>query len=314
MYTAPEVPRRRRIVTSGFGAVDILRNGVMEASPGGTAVNVAAAMASLGWDAAFAGTIGTDPTGAFLRKSLQSSGVDVTYLRQDERWSTPVVLQERRHNDHVWRFSCPLCGARFAKHRPGPVSAAQAILRAADAPEVFFFDRTSLFTLELAEGWAAAGTLVVFEPAALGRPQLFDRAVAAASLVKFSSERGADFEERVQPSAGVVVRTLGKDGVEYRAARSRSWDSMPAFEVDRIVDTAGAGDWTTAGILQELHTSGASGLDLERAVRAGQVMGARACTWEGVRPEKPLTMPRDEFEAFACPATIARESNLAPTH
>lgn len=299
----------RRIVTSGYSTVDIIRNGVIEAAPGGTAVNVAAALATLGWDASVVGTVGSDPTGDFLRDALRTAGVSVSHLRQDKRWVTPVVLQERQRNDHSWRFSCPICGARFAKHRPSPVSHASELLSQLSHPDVFMFDRTSLFTLELATEWSKQGTLIVFEPAALGRPSLFDRAADVADVIKFSTDRSVDFEERLAAVDASLIRTLGRYGAEYRARGQSEWARMPAPSVAQVVDTAGAGDWTTAGFLDTaVNSSGKWGSKnvLEEAVARGQEFGARACTWEGVRPEKPLTFEREAFEQFACPAEVAR--------
>ena len=172
------------VVASGYATVDVLSAARFRAAAGGTAINVARALASTGWASELIGTIGKDPGGDFVRKQLRSAGVSDDRLFQDERWVTPVILQEMRGSSHSWRFRCPECGAAFAKHRPTSASRVEEMVRSRPAPDVFFFDRTSLFTLGLAGAWAAAGTFIVFEPPGLGRPALFDRAAGLADMIK----------------------------------------------------------------------------------------------------------------------------------
>lgn len=305
--------REPTVITSGFATVDVLLGTNFEAAPGGTAVNVAASLSSLGWNASVVGTVGDDPAGALLTQVLKRGGVGVSHLRHDSNWTTPVVLQEQRNGDHVWRFSCPMCGAKFAKHRPSPLSYAELLASSLTAPDVFFFDRVSLFTLHLASRWSQAGSLVVFEPAALGRPQLFDRAVEIADLVKFSSERAEAFRERLGDAKSSLIETLGEDGAQFRLRASSAWTRREAHSIASWVDSAGAGDWTTAGIINSLlrtrrrSTSfGEDEVEWSRAVDAGQRLGALACTWRGVRREKPVSMQLDTFESFACPRHLER--------
>lgn len=283
-----------RLVSTGFTALDVILGEPPRAAAGGTAANVAAAAAALGWSTGAVGTVGDDAAGRFVRNDLSRAGVDVGGLRLDGSWTTPVVLQEPAEDDHVWRFACPRCGTRFAKHRPPPAPAAAALAATGSAPEVFFFDRASLFSVSLARSWRARGSLVVFEPSTPGRPQLFDQAVAAAHLVKYSAQRAPAFESRALAGDAAVVRTAGAAGAAFRPARSARWTSLPALAAGHVVDTAGAGDWTTAGLLESLFGAvggpAASALALAdrdalaRAVTAGQAWGARACAWVGARP------------------------------
>jgi hypothetical protein len=61
------------------------------------------------------------------------------------------------------------------------------------------------------------------------------------------------------------------------------------LEVSSIKDTAGAGDWCTAGLLHHLGRSGTIGLrgiktvELHSALRLGQALGAWSCGFEGAR-------------------------------
>lgn len=282
----------RRLVSTGFTALDVIVSTPPRVAAGGTAGNVAAAAAAMGWQAEAVGTVGDDPAGRFLRDDLARAGVDVDGLRLDAAWTTPVVLQEQAADDHVWRFFCPRCGTRFARHRPTPAAAAAAAA-IAPRPDVFFFDRPSLFALALAESWRERGALTVFEPSGLGRPQLFSRAVAVADLVKYSAHRAPALAGAADAGPGAVVRTDGAAGAAFRPAGHTRWTSIPAPRADHVVDTAGAGDWTTAGLLTSLFDR-ARGTAPSDALRSrellaaclddGQAWGARACGWQGARP------------------------------
>lgn len=302
--------RRPTVISSGFTTVDVRISSNLLASPGGTATNVARALNTLGWDSQLVGTVGADPSGALIRDTLHGEGVGVTFLDLDPEWVTPVLIQVDDRGDHSWKFSCPICGTRFAKHRPSPESAALDLMSRVQAPDVFFFDRLSRYSLALAEAWRLEGTLIVFEPSALGRPQLFERALRSSHIVKYSAARSESFAEQVIQSDAVLVETLGPRGIRSRPARDAEWIERAPNSLRDIVDSAGAGDWTTAGILDELvdGRSPKAGTvdfaDLMRSLERGQELGAAACNWEGAFPADAWVSATDSFEQFACPRVI----------
>ncbi|WP_083896704.1 PfkB family carbohydrate kinase [Microbacterium sp. B19] len=298
---------RRRLASSGYTTVDALVNGSVRAAPGGTAANVARALASLGWEADLVGRVGDDPAGNLVVNRLHQAGVRTDHLRRDSDWRTPVLVQEAHRGDHRWRFRCPACGERFATHRPPPESDANDLLGELDTPDVFFFDRASRFTLRLAEEWSRRGSFVVFEPSSLGLVSLFMRAVRAANLIKFSSQRSGSFLSILNGVESAVVETQGRFGSRLRTPSSRNWHHLPAPPLRHFVDSAGAGDWTTAGLLDRLLGDNGGALDLESMISAlqnGQVLGSRACSWEGVFPD-PLDTIATDFESFGCPRVLS---------
>lgn len=84
------------LVSVGEILVDLTQVGVneygvalYERNPGGAPANLAAAVAKLGLAAAFVGTVGSDPMGAFLIETLRSCGVDTGLAcRTDEACTT----------------------------------------------------------------------------------------------------------------------------------------------------------------------------------------------------------------------------------
>lgn len=281
------------VLGSGFIALDIVygREGVFAAT-GGSCGNVLMALAWLGWSSMPVARLGCDKTGDFIVDEMRATGLDLRFLQRSPTVPTPVVIQRfvedfsggRRH-----RFSlvCPECGAWLPRYRTVVLSHARVVL-AAGAPKAFYFDRTSPATVALAEWANKNGAVVLFEPSSISDDALFERAVDACHILKFSHERfGKDTELAQAREPSLVVRTLGADGLEARW-KSR-WSHFAPFEAPRMVDAAGAGDWCSVGLLHVLAQKGAKGLaaaqkaDVERALRLGQALAALSCGFEGAR-------------------------------
>jgi fructokinase len=72
----------------------------------------------------------------------------------------------------------------------------------------------------------------------------------------------------------------------------------------RVVDTAGAGDWCTAGLLAHIGTGGAVGFDevtrdeIRAALHYGQALSAWNCEFEGARGGMYERTPREFASAI----------------
>ncbi|EKC50488.1 pfkB family kinase [human gut metagenome] len=86
----------------------------------------------------------------------------------------------------------------------------------------------------------------------------------------------------------LFIQTLGKKGLKY-SLNGSEWNILGAFENDNIVDTSGAGDWTTATFLNYLKVHNALNIAAisESLVKEGlseaQKVGALSCSFEGAR-------------------------------
>jgi fructokinase len=161
-------------------------------------------------------------------------------------------------------------------------------------PQVFFLDRVSRGAIILARASAAKGAIVVFEPSGIGEPRLFREALALAHILKYSHERMGQLDE-LKLTAGPLleIETLGEDGLRYRSklplCESNDWEQLNAYTVDQVKDTAGAGDWCTAGIIHKLGQKGLGGIQqatsaqLLDALYFGQALAAWNCGFEGAR-------------------------------
>ena len=287
-----------RLLTAGFLALDVvfgLENREPKFYAGGTCGNVAAGLAFLGWDVSPLARLSDDAAGAVVRRDLECWGVKTQYLTLSPVAPTPIVLEriERSKNGvpkHRFLWNCPDCGAYFPPYRAVLQSQVELIQEKVDRPHVFFTDRVSRSTVELARYFRAKGSTVYFEPSGTGDPKLFREMLKHSTVLKYSAQRARSFSDLLRShNALLEIETFGEDGLRFRMRRNfASWHSLPAHEV-AIKDTAGSGDWTTVGLLSALCRNGKS--DLAAATRAdiiaalvhGQAIAALNCEFEGAR-------------------------------
>lgn len=275
----------RTAVSAGYMPLDIIRSGrAVWQRAGGTAGNVAAILGLLGWRSALAGRIGDDKAGARLRSDLERSSVDCSLIGADEGGLTNRIVHQVRSSRHRYLFTCPHCGQRLPRSRPLRLDQVEGIVEAYPSPSIYFFDRAYPATVLLAERYAERGATVVFEPSTPANAELVQRAIDAASIVKGSHEHGPELVESFDSGRADQLRVI-TEGI--RGARVRlgdgAWHRVGVFEVE-AVDAAGAGDWTTAGMLYTII--GRQRLTLAAAkegITYGHALAALNCALPGAR-------------------------------
>jgi fructokinase len=284
---------RPLIVCAGYMPLDIVHtsSGTVGRAAGGTAANVAAILAFLGWSAVLAGQTGDDVAGDELVADLQDAGVDVSQIHRARSSQAPRLIHDVRHDGHDFRYRCPECDSRFPRSRPLTLDQAAGCARVHPAPTVFFFDRANAATLWLAEHYERLGSIVVFEPSVPANAEFLARAARAAHVIKHSDDRSVggldDLPVRARPGQLRIV-TRGAEGLELRVGSGRP-RRLPALAT-LAVDTGGAGDWTTAGFLCRAAASGQLQKEkLDDALRFGQALAAVACATVGARSAMRLT-------------------------
>jgi fructokinase len=103
----------------------------------------------------------------------------------------------------------------------------------------------------------------------------------------------ADLSEVTAKRAFLEIQTLGSKGLRYRTklprVTSNGWKRLEACRTTDVKDTAGAGDWCTAGIIHRLGKQGFAGFksttvtQLQQSIRFGQALAAWTCKFEGAR-------------------------------
>jgi sugar/nucleoside kinase (ribokinase family) len=291
-------------VGTGLVALDIIVSGDRPEAPnhwaGGTCGNVLTVLSYLGWQSAPVARLRDGEAATELLADLRQWGVSTEFVSLGEDGSTPVIVQWIRRTPsgepyHTFSWRCPNCGARLPGYKPILATEAEDLSERLDSPRVFFFDRLSRGALTLARRCAELGAAVVFEPASVGNPVLFREAWELADVVKYSHERLQDLPAELEARTGprLQIETLGRDGLRYRLrlprGRTRGWQRLDAVPALRLQDTAGAGDWCTAGLIHKLFPGGSRALEaaedsiVRDALRYGQALAAWTCGFDGPR-------------------------------
>jgi fructokinase len=329
-------PAPPQVLCFGEALVDRLEGGGLSAADhlGGAPANVACALARLGIPVAFLGRLGRDGPGRSLAALLQERGVDSSGLQWDPQRPTRVV-RVRREPRGERRFD-GFVGERGAGFADQAVEL-QPLLAGA-APLLERARWLLVGTLAMASpATAAAQAALVAAAAAAGvgvavdlnwRPSFWGlepdappppgprQAIAAllehADLIKAAAEEAAWlFGAAADPaatSAGLprrpaVLITDGPLPVRWWwPAAGGCGGEQPAFPL-KVVDTTGAGDAFTAGLLYQLcaRPAGAGGAlpgpgmlaqggpGKERVDQAAKVAFAAACGALTCRGEGAIT-------------------------
>jgi fructokinase len=272
-----------------------------EAAPGGSPLNVAVGFAAAGHPVRLASELGDDLFGGLIREHLARHGVDPADLVVTEAPTNLAFARLDRAGAAGYDFRL---GWRW---RGRPELAGTSCLHVGSLGAV------------LAPGAAAVRAVVAdarrrgipvsydpnVRPALMGdqaRP-VIEELVAAADLVKVSSDDLAWLYPDTPPldaGAGwvrrgprLVVVTRGGDGAVALSQQYAIECAAPRIEV---VDTVGAGDAFTAGLLSSLARAGAladpTAADVETALRHATAAAAAVCLHRGAAPPPPDLVDR----------------------
>jgi fructokinase len=304
---------------------------------GGAPANVACAMARLGTASAFVGRLGRDAIGAAFAELFAARGVDTSALQWDGERPSRVVLVRRdaRGERQFGGFAGGLSGGAAAGEAGG--FADQALmagdLSAALGPLLAAARWLLVGTIPLASPAAASALqLACRQAAAAGvalaldvnwRPTFWDPAADPASgptagqiaaiqpllrqaaLLKCAREEALWLFGTADPAAvsaalpqrpAVLITDGGAPLRWWLAGRA---GELPAFRVT-VVDTTGAGDAFTAGLLHGLVAGpallrGASADQALALMRFASACGALVCGGAGAIDPQPSA---DQVEAF----------------
>ncbi len=236
--------------------------------PGGSPMNVAVGLARLEWTTGFLGGISSDPFGQTLRSHMADSGVDLSYVQSRSALSTLAFVHPGSTDTDEPQYTFYGEGA------------ADTQLSADDLPDALPHDVAALHTGSIAMvrepvGGALAELMrreqprcfISFDPNVrpdlMGDPATYrsrlHRWLAHVDLVKTSQADLAwiDPERTLDETAAswldlgpqAVVVTLGAEGAIGLTPEGRVETDGRAVEV---VDTVGAGDAFTSGLLARL--------------------------------------------------------------
>lgn len=260
---------------------------------GGTCGNVMMILAHMGWESyPIARLDGTKDTDRVLADMVKHA-VHTDFVSTSDG-KTPVIVQRNfitKDGTPTHKFeSRNNIGRFYLDFKSLTMKQADAVIERLDfVPKVFFFDRVSPAIQKLATTFKEKGSVIFFEPSSRGGDvKRFNRCVEIADIVKFSDQRIKDAVQFNCLKDKLFVQTQGARGLNYRL--NSEWIHLEPFLNEHVVDTAGAGDWTAAALINGLfkdkeikRIADYSASEIEKALNDAQKVGAQSCSYEGAR-------------------------------
>ena len=284
-------------IGTGLVALDVVVSGNLvkdaEFLTGGSCGNVLTILSYLGWSTFPIARLSNNVATELLLEDLNRWKVNDELLTVSETGSTPVIIHRITKDKaglpkHRFEFKNPEDGKHLPAYKPARAKDAQEIFAKQPEGNVFYFDRINRGAIDLAKLYKNNGALIFFEPSSVKDLKGFDECMHIADVVKFSDDRILDFDQLYPTAiAGLEIQTLGKSGLKYRRKGETDWKFIAGYQIDNVVDAAGAGDWCTAAIIYQLFKDKTlaeiSISEIEYALRFGQALSAMNCTFEGAR-------------------------------
>lgn len=265
-------------------------------SAGGSCGNVMAILSYIGWESFPVSRLNNDGLSAQVVDDLSSFNVNTNFIDRDPTGKTPVIVEHlscssNGHPSHYYGRTCPFCESRFSRYRAILAKKTRDILNSLPTSDVFYFDRVSRGALILAEYCKNNEGLVVFEPSFVGKAHLFEEALEIADIVKFADDRLGERSQSIAKKAhGLVIETKGNEGLRYTFTRTHpDWTRLSAYDIPETKDTAGAGDWFTAGLIDKLGRDAPTSFretsesHIAEALSYGQQLASESCAFVGPR-------------------------------
>jgi fructokinase len=289
---------------------------IYAAYPGGAPANLAVAAARLGTDAAFIVKVGYDPFGDQLRRTLQESGVDTSFLYTDQTAFTTVTRVEfdASGRKHYHFFRTPGADTMLTQE--------EAMAGLVGRPKILHFGSVSL-TREPAKSAVLSavatahrlGALISFAPnyredlwsSDADAGYIIQRVLPMCDIIRLNTR---EFElltgttdldkgtEIISSSYGIllVLVTLGQQGSYYRYRGKTGM--VPAFPCN-CIDGNGAGESYMGAFLSRLVKEDREGSipieTLEDMMRFAGKAAAITCSRRGAMPAMPTL---EEVEAL----------------
>lgn len=258
---------------------------------GGTCGNVMMILSYMGWEAYPIARLDGTKDAKRVLDDMKRHNVHTDFVSTQDG-KTPVIVQRNFINKDgipTHKFeSRNNMGRFYLDFKSLTLKQANEVIEKMDfVPNVFFFDRVSPAILRLAETFKEKGSVIFFEPSSRGGDvKRFNLCVEVADIIKFSDQRIKDIKQFDGYKDKLFIQTQGAKGLNYRV--NSDWKHLEPVANDKVVDTAGAGDWTAAAFINELFKSrkGLTDLkaaDIEKALNEAQKIGAQSCSYEGAR-------------------------------
>lgn len=292
-------------VGAGLISLDILikDEGIRPVSyyVGGTCGNIMMILSYMGWSTYPIARLDNSKYTDRLLADMHKHNVNTEYISTDNG-STPVIIQRNiidKDGHPTHKFECRGSNGRFYLNFSSLTKKqAQDILSEIDiVPNVFFFDRVSPAIIDMAKEFKVKGALIYFEPSCKISEKHFDECVELADIIKFADQRISDTSYFDSISNTIIIQTLGDKGLKFRY--NSQWIDLPPIRNNNVIDTVGAGDWTSAALIyqlggysRQLILQSANSKEMKVLLKKAQKIGSMSCSYDGARGMMTLPFQR----------------------
>lgn len=308
LETAKKTPKTRaEVVVFGSAALDIY--GRMEKLPepeetayveetgrytGGMGANVAVALARLMVPVAFIGKIGTDSAGRKLLQNLEENNVDTSSVARDKLDSLQTLVLSNGENK---RYLLAIGSKNTALSLTSPKEIDWDVVK--NCKIVYIGEVFVEIASTLANFAKTQGKKVIYRPGApylkLGLQKLADilehtdifilNDVGWKILKEFSQRKLEAPTSLLDYGPKIIIITKGAEGCQaYTETEQHTLPvPKPLKEQFKVVDSTGAGDAFSAGLIKGLL----QGWEIKKAITYGQVVSAIKCSRIGTSPSFP---------------------------
>lgn len=291
-----------KILGTGLICLDIVNDySSLYYMTGGSCGNVISALSFLGWNSTVIKNRYADFVGEKINSNLEEIGVKCINIGSPI--ITPRIIEiidnSGRNSKHKFLFSCPECGKELPKLKPLTEKDSMAIIKDVSKVNVFYTDRISKGISIIRESLGREGTWTFYEPNSSRNVEALIDNSLQSSIVKFSASKvpmavsNRLRELAVDGVTVLIVRTEGPKGLsvcyKMRNNKMSQWIPLKALQAPDIVDTSGAGDWCTAGLLFRLINKFPQKQkwliknDVIEAVQFGQALATISCKFVGAQ-------------------------------
>ena len=286
-----------KVLGAGFTGIDLIKGMTQSSiSLGGTAANVLTILSQLGFETTLLTAEYAGELGDWYKNALQVRQITPIYFQKSKKCLS-VIIEDINHdnNVHFFRTSCSKCKSSFINVILPSDEKIKKLPSEINECNLLFYDRFSSGINYVAninqKGWN------MYEPNAFRLYTNLLNGCRSSDIVKFSTERIPDkicnqlLNDLVDTRVKITIVTMGQKGLKFTIKKNGGWGEWNYFSSIKnknIVDTAGAGDWLTAGFLYELLSEypKAQNVGQEKIaekIKRAQLLATAACDFVGAQ-------------------------------
>lgn len=265
-------------------------------SLGGTAANVLTVLSQLGFETKLLTAEYSGEIEDWYKHALQIRHIFPVYFQKSKK-NLSVVIEnvDPINNVHFFRTSCLRCKNNLINVILPSDEKTRKLMPEINDCNLLFYDRFSSGINYLAninkEGWN------MYEPNGFRMYSNLLSGCQLSDIIKFSAARISEgiCEQLLcdlrDSRAKIVIVTMGQKGLKFTVKYHDDWGDwnyLPSINSNNVLDTAGAGDWLTAGFLYELlskypEVQNISQVKLIQMLKKAQVLATEACGFIGAQ-------------------------------